>query len=61
MEGDVVTMQEIFTFQQTGVGPKGEVLGHFRATGVRPRFSERLQAFGVPLPEGMFDPSRHYE
>ncbi|MBS0341764.1 MAG: CpaF family protein [Proteobacteria bacterium] len=61
MEGDVVTMQEIFAFAQTGVGPDGEVLGHFRATGVRPRFAERLKAFGVALPDGMFEPNRRYE
>lgn len=61
MEGDVVTMQEIFVFQQTGVGSDGEVQGHFRATGVRPRFAERLRAFGVPLPDGMFEPNRRYE
>lgn len=61
MEGDVVTMQEIFAFHQTGLGPEGEVLGHFRATGVRPRFAERLRAFGVPLPDGMFEPTRRHE
>ena len=61
MEGDVVTMQEIFAFKQTGVGPEGEVLGYFHATGVRPKFTERLRAFGVQLPDSMFDPSKRYE
>ncbi|MGR4867575.1 CpaF family protein [Variovorax sp. LARHSF232] len=61
MEGEVVTMQEIFTFQQTGVGENGEVQGHFKATGVRPRFAERLRAFGAALPDGIFDPGRRYE
>ena len=60
MEGEVVTMQEIFGFRQTGLGSDGQVQGFFQATGVRPKFCERLQAFGIHLPEGMFDPSRHY-
>ncbi len=61
MEGDVVTMQEIYAFRQTGVGNDGRVLGHFAATGVRPKFIERLKAFGIQLPEGMFDPTRRFE
>jgi pilus assembly protein CpaF len=58
MEGDVITMQEIFCFEQTGVAPDGSVLGHFRATGIRPRFADRLQARGAPLADYLFDPSR---
>jgi pilus assembly protein CpaF len=61
MEGEIITMQEIFAFRQTGVGADGKVQGHFQATGVRPKFSERLQAFGVKLPDSMFDPFRHYQ
>jgi pilus assembly protein CpaF len=61
MEGEVITMQEIFAYRQTGVGPQGEVQGHFHATGVRPKFAERLRAFGIQLPDAMFDPSRRYE
>ncbi len=61
MEGDVITMQEIYGFRQTGVGPEGKVQGYFCATGVRPRFAERLKAFGVHLPEGMFDPERRFQ
>ncbi len=61
MEGDVITMQEIFAFKQTGVGTDGLVQGHFHATGVRPKFAERLRAFGIVLPDAMFDPTRHYE
>lgn len=60
MEGEVVTMQEIFAFRQTGVGPEGQVEGYFHATGVRPKFAERLRAFGVPLPDAMFDPTKNY-
>jgi pilus assembly protein CpaF len=61
MEGEVITMQEIFTFRQTGIGPDGEVEGHFQATGVRPKFTERLRSFGVVLPDAMFDPAKHYQ
>ena len=61
MEGEVVTMQEIFGFKQTGLSPDGKVLGHFQASGVRPKFSDRLRAFGVVLPDAMFDPSRQYQ
>jgi pilus assembly protein CpaF len=61
MEGDVITMQEIFAFRQTGVGADGTVEGYFQATGVRPKFSERLRAFGIALPDAMFDTSRHYQ
>ena len=61
MEGDVITMQEIFTFRQTGVGSEGEVQGYFQATGVRPKFAERLRSFGVVLPDAMFDPAKHYQ
>jgi pilus assembly protein CpaF len=61
MEGDVITMQELFTYKQSGVAKDGKVLGHFQASGVRPKFSDRLRAFGTILPDSMFDPSRRYE
>jgi pilus assembly protein CpaF len=61
MEGDVITMQEVFHFRQSGVADSGGVLGHFAATGIRPRFSERLRAYGVQLPDALFDPLRRYE
>ena len=56
MEGEVITMQEIFAFRQTGVADDGTVLGHSSATGVRPRFAERLRTFGVNLPPSVFEP-----
>jgi pilus assembly protein CpaF len=59
MEGDVVTMQEIFRFQRTGVDAAGNVLGHFEATGIRPRLMQRLDAWGIKVPTGMFEPNRH--
>jgi pilus assembly protein CpaF len=58
MEGDVITMQEIFSFKQTGVDASGTVVGHFGATGVRARFAERLEANGIHLPDSLFDPAR---
>ncbi|NMF99999.1 CpaF family protein [Aromatoleum toluolicum] len=61
MEGDVITMQEIFTFRQTGISDTGVVQGHFAATGVRPHFADRLRSFGIRLPEDMFNPSRRFE
>jgi pilus assembly protein CpaF len=61
MEGEVITMQEIFGFKQTGLSADGKVLGHFQASGVRPKFSDRLRAFGIVLPDAMFDPSRQYQ
>ena len=61
MEGDIVTMQEIFIFEQTGVAPDGTVTGNFRATGVRPKFIDRLRTRGVKISEDLFDPTRLYE
>ena len=61
MEGEVITMQEIFTFRQTGINSDGEVEGYFQATGVRPKFADRLRSFGVVLPDAMFDPAKHYQ
>ncbi len=56
MEGEIITMQEIFRFVRTGVGPRGEVVGQFRPTGIRPRFSERLEQYGFKLPPHIFEP-----
>jgi len=61
MEGDVITMQEIYRFTQTGVAADGTVQGHFRATGVRPKFMDRLKSFGLSVPDATFDPSLIYE
>jgi pilus assembly protein CpaF len=58
MEGDTMTMQEIFVFKQTGVAASGAVEGHFTATGVRPRFWDRLVTRGINLPETLFTPVR---
>jgi pilus assembly protein CpaF len=61
MEGEIISMQEIFRFEQSGVEADGKVRGHFSATGVRPRFADRLRMFGVPVPEDTFDPDRTFD
>src|SRR5512145_1259585 len=55
MEGDVITMQEIFVFEKMGLSPEGRVVGRFRATGVRPKCCERLVTSGIQLPTSMFE------
>jgi pilus assembly protein CpaF len=55
MEGNVVTMQDIFVYRKRGIRENGEVLGEFMATGVRPKFSERLLVSGIHLPTSMFE------
>jgi len=56
MEGEVVTMQDIFVLKRMGLGATGEVLGEFVPTGIRPKFTERLLAAGVQLPADAFEP-----
>jgi len=55
MEGDVVTMQEIFTFERQGIDSERNVLGEIVPTGVRPKFAEKLKLSGYPLPANLFD------
>ncbi len=57
MEGDIITMQEIFGFRRTGVTAEGKVRGHFTATGICPQFDQRLKEFGVPVSEAIYLPS----
>ena len=61
MEGDVVLMQDVFVFEKVGVSPEGRVLGTFTATGVRPRFEDKLRASGIALPANFFDPAVSYQ
>ena len=56
MEGDVITMQEVFRYQRTGITPDNTILGHFTATGVRSHFSERFRMWGYPLEPALFEP-----
>ncbi|MGH7725492.1 MAG: CpaF family protein [Candidatus Eiseniibacteriota bacterium] len=55
MEGNVVTMQDVFVFKRTGIGENGQVLGQFTSTGIRPRFLDKLRLSGVDLPPSTFD------
>ena len=55
MEGDTITMQEIFLYERTGMDGQGKVLGRFRSTGIRPRFAEKLKACGMQLPRVFFE------
>jgi len=61
MEGNVITMQEIFSFEQTGIDDKGSVRGRFRASGIRPRFIERFKASNIPVPYDLFEPKNVLE
>lgn len=61
MEGDTITMQEIFSFEQTGIDANGMVKGRFCAKGIRPKFVERFKALGIPIPYDLFDPEKVYE
>jgi pilus assembly protein CpaF len=57
MEGNVVTMQDIFVYRKQGIRENGEVIGDYVATGVRPKFAERLVVTGIHLPSSMFESS----
>lgn len=61
MEGDVIQMQEIFTFRRTGIDGEGNVQGHFEATGIRPRFLDELKAMGIEFPGHYFEPGKAQE
>jgi pilus assembly protein CpaF len=54
MEGEVITMQDIYTFDRTGLDPEGNVLGSFKPSGIRPRFMERLERYGVNIGSLLF-------
>ena len=61
MEGDVVTMQEIFRFRQSGVSGDGQVQGKFEATGIRPRFLDQVMAHGISLSPDLFRPDAKFD
>ena len=56
MEGDVISMQEVFRYQRVGLTPDNKIIGHFTATGVRSSFSERFKLWGYDLPPAIFEP-----
>ncbi|WP_170561029.1 CpaF family protein [Ruegeria atlantica] len=57
MEGDVISMQEIFKFQRVGLTPDNKIIGHFTATGVRSHYSERFRLWGFDLPPSIYEPT----
>jgi len=57
MEGEVISMQEVFRFQRLGLEPDGKIIGKFTATGVRSHYSERFKQWGYHLPPEIFEPS----
>jgi pilus assembly protein CpaF len=61
MEGNVITMQEIFSFKQRTIDQEGSVKGHFKFQGVKPKFMERFEAFGIQVPRELFDPANVLE
>jgi pilus assembly protein CpaF len=60
IEGDVISMQEIFRFEQTGLDPDGRVQGQFVATGIRPKFMQRLVTRGIALSDKLFEPTQRW-
>jgi pilus assembly protein CpaF len=58
LEGEIIQMQEIFKFVRTGTAPDNSIIGHFQATGVRPRFLAELATMGIKIPGSYFDPSQ---
>ncbi|MDR9393538.1 CpaF family protein [Roseovarius sp. SYSU LYC5161] len=57
MEGDVISMQEIFRFQRMGMSPDNKIIGHFTGSGVRSNYSERFRLWGYDLPPGIYEPT----
>jgi pilus assembly protein CpaF len=61
MEGNIITMQEIFSFRQTGMDEEGKVKGHFSFHGIRPRFIDKFNIAGISIPRDVFDPEKIFE
>lgn len=61
MEGNVVTLQDIFVYEKQGIDEKGKVRGHFRATGIRPACADKLEMTGIKIPDDLFSPNKVYE
>lgn len=58
MEGDIISMQEVFRYQRTGLLPDGKIKGHFTATGVRSHYSERFKQWGYDIPASIYEPTK---
>jgi pilus assembly protein CpaF len=61
MEGDIITLQDVFVFEKRGIDQSGKVQGRFKGTGIRPHFTEKLELAGVEVPEELFTTERYYE
>jgi len=61
MEGDAIILQEIFSFEQTGMDGEGKVRGRFRAKGLRPKFIDKLRVLNIPIPYDLFDTEKVHE
>ncbi len=61
IEEDVITLQEIFRFEQTGIDEEGKMKGKFKASGIRPSFIKRLEAYNIAIPYDLFDPDKEFE
>lgn len=61
MEGEVITLQDIFVFEKMGIDKNGKVLGRFRATGIRPKFADRLEIAGIEVSEDLFFSHKYFE
>jgi pilus assembly protein CpaF len=56
MEGEVISMQEVFRYERLGIAPDGKIIGRFNATGVRSHYSERFRQWGYELPASIYEP-----
>ena len=61
MEGDTVSLQDIFIFEKLGIREDGKVIGTFHTTGIRPKFADRIETSGIKLPDAMFEPNFEFE
>jgi pilus assembly protein CpaF len=61
MEGEVITLQDIFVFDRQGIDADGKVIGRFHATGIRPKFADKLEVAGIDLPEDLFFAHKYFE
>lgn len=61
MEGNIITMQEIFSFRQTVIDPEGNIKGRFQFHGIRPQFTDKFNAAGIPISQDLFDPLNFVE
>jgi hypothetical protein len=55
MEGEIITMQEVFKFERTGIAPDGKIIGHFTGCGIRSHYADRFKRWGYDLPHQIYD------